>query len=119
MSKFLVLAAVLAVTEARLLGDNAKRIAPVLEPKSDGKFFGKDGKVGDYPRDGRTVISSKQHFDHPYPAVQDHQDYENDYVKDENADNGLWKHQMAYDELRRTLHKEKVELDTAKADLEK
>merc|ERR1719498_1037213 len=52
-----------------------------------------------YPEDEK-YHSVKTKFDHPYPVVQESRDYDKDYVKDENNDNGEWKAQMEYDRLR-------------------
>jgi len=52
-------------------------------------------------------------FDHPYPAVQDTDDYDKDYVKDENDDGGEWTAQQEYDALRSKL--EKLQADEKKA----
>jgi len=86
-------------------GDTA--ISPTLVPESDKKFFGKD-----FPNDKRPKVDVF-HFKHPYPAVQDSNDYDSDFVKDENNDNGEWKAQTEYDRLRHKLAKEKA--DVAKA----
>jgi len=82
-------------------------LSPTLEPKSDKKFFGKD-----YPWDKRPAVDVL-HFKHPYPVVQDSGDFDSDYVKDENSDDGSWKAQTEYDRLRHKLAKEKA--DVAKA----
>lgn len=82
-------------------------ISPALSPSSDKKFFGKD-----YPGDKRPKVDVF-HFHHPYPAVQDSDDFDSDFVKDENSDNGYWKAQMEYDRLRHKLVKDKD--DVAKA----
>merc|ERR1711865_248652 len=55
------------------------------------------------------------HFKHPYPVVQDREDFDRDFVNDENSDNGSWKAQMEYDRLRHKLLKEKGEVAKAKA----
>lgn len=81
-------------------------VSPKIE-KSDKKFFGKD-----YPWDKRPPVDVL-HFKHPYPAVQDSGDFDRDYVKDENSDNGYWKAQTEYDRLRNKLRKQKA--DVAKA----
>jgi len=80
---------------------------PTLRPVSDKKFFGKD-----YPNDKRPKVDVL-HFNHPYPVVQDSDDFDADYVKDENHDNGEYKAQTEYDRLRHKLLKEKA--DVAKA----
>jgi len=81
-------------------------VSPSVE-KSDKKFFGKD-----YPWDKRPKVDVF-HFKHPYPVVQDSDDFDSDFVKDENSDNGSWKAQTEYDRLRHKLAKEKA--DVAKA----
>lgn len=78
-------------------------ISPTLQPKSDEAFF---GKGGDYPHDDRPGVDVF-HFKHPYPVVQDSSDYDRDYVKDENSDNGYWAAQTEYDRLRHKLQTEK------------
>jgi len=82
-------------------------ISPKLEPESSNEFFKKD-----YPFDKRPV-ADPFHFKHPYPVVQDSSDYDTDYVKDENSDNGSWKAQETYDRLRTKLRKERKELAEA------
>jgi len=75
----------------------------------DKKFFGKD-----YPYDKRPDAKHLA-FKHPYPVVQDSGDFDKDYVKDENSDNGSWKAQETYDRLRVKLAKEKKDLAKALA----
>jgi len=75
--------------------------------QADKKFFGKD-----YPFDQRPAVDVL-HFKHPYPVVQDSGDYDKDFVKDENSDDGSWAAQSEYDRLRHKLAKEKA--DVAKA----
>jgi len=82
------------------------KIVPDLEPESDNKFFKKD-----YPDDSRP--DPINHFSYPYPIVQDSDHYDKDYVQDQNDDGGYWKTQMAYDEVRNKLAKEKRELAKA------
>merc|ERR1719253_705434 len=93
---------------ATVNGEVHSGISPKLD-KSDKKFFGKD-----YPWDKRPAVDVL-HFKHPYPVVQDSGDFDRDYVKDENSDNGSWKAQMTYDRLRAKLRKEKRELAEALA----
>lgn len=71
------------------------------------KFFDKD-----YPFDRRPDAKHLA-FKHPYPVVQDSGDFDKDYVKDENSDNGSWKAQENYDRLRVKLAKEKKDLAKA------
>jgi hypothetical protein len=73
---------------------------------SDKKFFKKD-----YPDDKRPVVHN--HFDHPYPKVQDDERYDKDYIKDENDDGGYWKAQMEYDRLKNKGAAEKEQMEKA------
>lgn len=75
--------------------------------KGDKKFFGKD-----YPFDKRPKVDVF-HFKHPYPVVQDSDEFDKDFVKDENSDDGSYRAQSEYDRLRHKLLKEKA--DVAKA----
>jgi len=75
--------------------------------KSDKKFFGKD-----YPLDKRPEVDVL-HFKAPYPVVQDSGDYDKDFVKDDNNDDGNFAAQSEYDRLRHKLREEKR--DVAKA----
>jgi len=86
-------------------------VVPSLHPESDSKFFSKD-----YPDDLRPKVVNQ--FDHPYPSVQDSSDYDKDYVKDENNDNGEWTAQMEYDRLKNKLAREKEMVQKAKAKME-
>jgi hypothetical protein len=109
---FTVFACLTSITEASVLRktspDNVEvHISPELEPPSDKTFFKKD-----YPHDKRPV-ADPFHFKHPYPVVQDSGDFDRDYVKDENSDNGNWKAQETYDKLRAKLAKEKRDLAVA------
>jgi len=74
---------------------------------SDKKFFKKD-----YPWDERPK-ANPLHFKHPYPAVQDSGDFDKDYVKDENSDDGYWKAQTTYDKLRQKVRNEKSDVEKA------
>lgn len=85
-------------------------IKPKLDPSSD-RIFQKD-YVHDLNPRGQ---SAKIKFSHPYPMVQDTNDYDKDYVKDENNDDGEWKAQMEYDLLRTKISKEKDDYKHAKA----
>merc|ERR1719195_2454177 len=86
-------------------------ISPKLEPGSDKVFFGED-----YP-DNRQPTEKKisPEFGHPYPALQDTDKFDKDYVKDENSDDGEWEAQMNYDLLRTTVSKDKDDVEKAKA----
>jgi hypothetical protein len=86
----------------------AASITPKLEPKSHDKFFDHD-----YPDDHRAV-EPPHAWQHPYPIVQDSEDYDLDFVKDENSDGGEWKVQQDYDNLRGKLAAEKKLLAAAK-----
>lgn len=87
------------------------RITPTLSPVSDAKFF--DGHHADYPTDYRPTV--KAHFGVPYPSVQSDADYDSDYTKDENGDNGEWDAQMHYDHLRAEVSKIQGRIDLAQA----
>lgn len=101
---FVVAAALASLLPAARADDGANFLAQErqgTEPEIEGsdKRFQRD-----YPEDLRPkVIPEHFHFGHPYPAVQDSDDFDADYVKDENKDNGEWKAQMDYDELRRKI----------------
>jgi len=85
------------------------RISPELKPESSDKFFKKD-----YPADMRPSAKTKAlDFSHPYPALQDSSAFSDDFVKDENGDNGEWKAQSEYDRLRNKLRKEELEAQKA------
>merc|ERR1719160_69326 len=87
-----------------------KRISPSVT-QSDAKFMGDD-----YPADRRpNAISPNLAFGHPYPAVQEHADYDSDYVQDQNKDNGEWAAQWEYDRLRSKVRKEQKEMLEAQA----
>lgn len=85
-----------------------QEISPALDPVSSKKFD------KDYPADARPGVDVL-HFKHPYPVVQDSGDFDKDYVKDENSDNGHWKAQQEYDRLRHKLAMEKKEAAAALA----
>jgi len=53
------------------------------------------------------------HFKHPYPVVQDSDEFDKDFVKDENSDDGSFKAQSEYDRLRHKLLKEKADVAAA------
>lgn len=106
----LLLLASAASVEANLKNTRGS-VTPNLHPESDKKFFGKD-----YPDDLRPKVVNQ--FDHPYPSVQDSSDYDKDYVKDENNDNGEWTAQMEYDRLKNKLAREKDMIQKAKAKME-
>jgi len=72
-------------------------ISPALKPESSKQFFKKD-----YPADKKPGVDVL-HFKHPYPVVQDSQEFENDFVKDQNKDNGEFAAQQEYDRLRHKL----------------
>jgi len=102
---------------------------PLKDVKSDKEFF---GPAGDYANDQRGAPVTKAVMDKldaikeirygnkPYPNLQSKEDYDRDYVKDENSDTGAWKAQFEYDELRKKLADEEagVKRGQAKADRE-
>merc|ERR1719272_2877724 len=69
-------------------------IHPGLDPVSDKKFY--DGSRADYVTDLRPHKDAPLHFSHPFPEVQDSNDYDKDYVKDENGDSGEFAAQEKY-----------------------
>jgi len=86
---------------------------PVKDVGSDKKFFGPPFPA-DYPEDKRPVISSKvlnklKGPSQPYPALQSKDDYDTDFVKDENSDTGAWQAQFEYDALRKKLAQEEAD----------
>lgn len=87
-----------APAAAKMLGNgaDATHVQPKLEPASHKVFY-----KHDYPVD----LSPKplHDFSHPFPIVQDSEDYDKDFVKDENNDGGEWKVQEEYDRLRGRL----------------
>jgi len=83
-------------------------ISPRLDPVSDSKFFKKD-----YPEDLRPGVTKRFAFGHPYPAVQDGEEFDHDFVKDENTDGGQWKAQISYDKLRARFQKENADVIAA------
>jgi len=101
---------VLQVSVAAMSRNSNKRlhrgtpVNPKLDPDSHKLFFGKD-----YPDDEDASKHAPTKFGHPYPALQDTSDYDKDYVKDENHDDGEWKAQMTYDLLRAKIAKAKEE----------
>merc|ERR1719343_1170127 len=82
------------------------KLTPKLDPQSHKEFFDKD-----YIADGRP--QNKTHFQHPYPVLQDSEDYDKDYTKDENTDSGEWAAQDKYDKLRTSGKADKWELKAA------
>merc|ERR1719161_2031663 len=102
----LLVAAAPSLIDARRM----KRVSPKVS-SSDEKFMGND-----LPADKRpSATNPKLAFGHPYPAVQEHADYENDFVKDTNKDNGEWKTQSEYDLMRSKVRQEEKEMMEAEA----
>lgn len=85
-----------------------QHLTPKLDPASSRKFFLKE-----YPQDSQPKVGKSFPFDHPYPTVQEPDDFDRDYLKDENGDNGYWKAQTEYDNLRAKLRKEKQDVKEA------
>jgi len=91
-------------------------ISPPIHTGSDKKFFGPPFPAN-YPEDTRPihgkdekrVMDQLRGPDQPYPALQSKDDYDKDYVKDENSDKGSWKAQFDYDYLRKKMAQEKDE----------
>lgn len=84
-----------------------QKLTPPLDPKSDKKFFGKD-----YPHDVKAKKGDLS-FGAPYPHLQDSDDFDKDYVKDENGDKGEWAAQMNYDTLRQRVLKQREDVKEA------
>jgi len=101
------------VTACSVLGqpDNSVLSPPVK--MSGKKFFDKD-----YPWDKRPAVDVL-HFKHPYPVVQDSEDFDHDFVHDENSDNGELAAQTEYDRLRHKLAKEKKQVTKAVESIKK
>jgi hypothetical protein len=111
---FLALAA-LGVAEARNLkaGYEPNLSPPLKDVKSDKKFFGPPFPA-DYPEDSRPVpqkhiLDKLKGPDQPYPALQAKDDFDRDFVKDENSDKGAWQAQFEYDTLRRKLAQQEAD----------
>merc|ERR1719191_2689567 len=66
----------------------------------------------DYAHD---VVAARNglHFKHPYPAVQDTDEFDKDFVKDQNSDNGEYKAQTTYDRLRAQIAKQYMKTEKA------
>merc|ERR1719482_2227234 len=77
-------------------------ISPTLNPESANQF------TQDFSGDKAPKVDVL-HFNHPYPVVQDNEDFDRDFVKDENTDNGEWQAQTEYDRLRHKLLRLKKE----------
>lgn len=103
------------LTEARaaLRGEAIRRtsVSPPVEA-SDQKFF--DGHRSDYAGDGRPV--HPEPFRHPYPHLQTNDNYDDDFVKDDNEDHGEYEAMMTYDTIRAKIHilQEKVRVDESR-----
>lgn len=91
---------------SHVAGTAKAKINPALDPVSDAKFM-----KADYPDDHRSHVYHK--FDYPYPTVQDHEDYDKDYVQDKNDDNGYSAAQLEYDGMKNRVEKEKREMEHA------
>lgn len=102
-----VLASVGQASAANVKASEPKLNPPLKNVASDKKFFGPPFPA-DYPDDKRPVVSKAildklKSPDQPYPALQSRDDYDRDFVKDENSDKGAWQAQFEYDALRRKL----------------
>merc|ERR1719272_1742953 len=106
-SILLCLAVGALVAEASILKVN-KRIAPALKPESSKEF------LKDLTSDKRPKVDIL-HFKHPYPVVQDSEDFDKDFIKDQNTENGEWKAQSEYDRLRHKVAQLKKEAAEALA----
>mmetsp|Transcript_94492 Transcript_94492/g.163402 ORF Transcript_94492/g.163402 Transcript_94492/m.163402 type:complete len:368 (-) Transcript_94492:41-1144(-) len=106
---FLPLFVIFVTAEARTktLRKGGQPVTPKLTPESPSKF------LGDYTADRQPGVGKKFAFDHPYPAVQDTEHFDTDYVNDENGDGGKWAAQFQYDTLRTAASKEEKKLKVA------
>lgn len=80
---------------------------PLKDVASDKKFFGPPFPA-DYPEDKRPVVNkaimdSVRTPEQVYPSLQSKEDFDADFVKDENSDTGAWKAQFEYDAARKRL----------------
>jgi len=85
---------------------------PLTDVSSDKKFFGPPFPA-DYPDDRRpsvdhAALDKLRAAGEPYPKLQKASHFDTDYVKDENADNGDWKAQFAYDAQRKKVAEEEA-----------
>lgn len=102
----------LATCNEVLAASLGQRIHPELDPKSDKKLFGPPASHADYAQDGR--LDGHHGFEYPFPRVQAGSKFDDDFVSDQNQDNGEWSAQNDYDLARSKLFKEKREADAAK-----
>lgn len=108
---FLVVSQVALLSEASIARKSpSDPVSPELIPKSHKKFFDKEYPVDDSPS------PKGLGFGQPYPIVQDSNDFDKDYVKDSNKDDGLFEAQVEYDSLRNRLANAKIEADRARID---
>jgi peptidoglycan hydrolase CwlO-like protein len=94
------------VEATKAAGKEHSGVYPAVS-QGDKKFFGKD-----YAWDKRPAVDVL-HFKHPYPAVQDSDDFDKDFVKDENNDDGSYAAQSEYDRLRHQLAMQKKAVEKA------
>jgi len=103
-----LLLALASACQAEATQVSQQKIEPKLEDvASDKKFFGPPFPA-DYPEDKRpvpnkSILDKLKGPDQPYPSLQSKEDFDRDYVKDENSDTGAWQAQFEYDSLRRKL----------------
>jgi len=76
-----------------------KKASVVHEKKKQPAGFDKNFPVDERPKADTLT------FNHPYPVVQDSDDFDKDFVKDQNTDNGEYEAQMKYDKVRHMLTK--------------
>jgi len=96
--------------KSQVTGPYQQKLSPPLtDAKSDKKFFGPPFPA-DYPDDKRPVpqkdiLDMVKSPGRAYPALQGREEFDSDFVKDENHDAGAWEAQFEYDHLRRDLQK--------------
>jgi len=105
-----------AVTSRKASSGYEPKISPPLhDVKSDKKFFGPNGDYGadKRPVPDKKILDQVKKVGGAYPALQSKEDFDTDYVKDENSDKGAWQAQFEYDALRRKLAQEEADAKRA------
>lgn len=107
-------ATALTMSEAKAsvlsLHQDPKISPPLKDVKSDAKFFGPNGDYADdkRPVPDKSIMDKLKGPEQPYPALQAKDDFDKDFVKDENSDKGAWQAQFEYDALRKKLAEEEA-----------
>lgn len=120
---FLLLAAGPSSASARLFRHHAvhdepkQDLHPTLKPANVFETEGQSHEQyykEDYPHDVQPKALKSLKFDHAYPELQDEDEFDQDYPKDENGDDGEWQAQMDYDVARDRLYKRRVAANKAR-----